>query len=53
MFSLHGECFSSLELSGLTPVGSHLINDIQKKCEMHFDISDECSPSLGVIKGGL
>lgn len=34
VFWLHGKCFSSLELSGLKHVGSHLINDIQKsvKC---------------------
>lgn len=53
MFWLHGECFSSLELSGLKHVGSHLIDDIQKKCEIDFDISDEFFPSLGVIEGGL
>lgn len=53
MFWLHGECFSSLELSGLKHVGSHLIDDIQKKCEIDFDISEEFFHSLGVIEGGL
>lgn len=44
---------SSLELSGLKHVGSHIIDDIQKKWEIDFDISDEFFPSLGVIEGGL